>query len=500
MGMRVFKLVWWSMLIASVTFGASGTVSRAPRTAASTNLPLSEYLNEVKSKNYFYQGAQQKREGAAKRQSEADLATSPYFFASGYARNDGKLPALPLFTYEQVESQNYAFGFTQATSFGLQAKLAYEIDFTRYVNSSLEPTARAQGIPLTFYDARPVLELSQPLWQNGFGGNIQAMQEMVREQSKAEHFAAEAEGSTLLVQAEAAYWRLAVAQEVVAIQEAALKQAQAIFNYVADKGKMNLGDKADTLQAKALFEMRKLELKSAQDEARLALRTFNSFRNAAAAGDDLALEPIPWDKIETRKAPELSPMRADVKASEAQSKAAAANARLQEEKDKPTLDLVGSLALNGRNKELGKAFSSSYKDDRPTYAVGVRFSMPLEFGALTEAREGAVQMQKASELQYRQKLEDQKVNWEDLVTRIQDSQERLKLAKEIEEAQKTKLDYERTRLRQGRTTTYQVLMFEQDFLQAELGRTRSVAELLNLFAQVRLYESASSSSASDGVK
>jgi len=45
----------------------------------------------------------------------------------------------------------------------------------------------------------------------------------------------------------------------------------------------------------------------------------------------------------------------------------------------------------------------------------------------------------------------------------------LDLAQKLENIQRMKLDAERNRLHQGRTVTYQVLLFEQDYLVAELN-------------------------------
>lgn len=457
----------------------------AKGSAAAEKMSLSGYLEQVKEKNHLYRSTQEKKEGAARKASEADLLTSPTFFSNATYRSDGKLPQLPLFTYDRLETHNFSLGVSQTTTFGLAAKLAYELDYLSYVNSSLQATAAAQGIPLTFYDARPVLELSQSLWQNGFGASTRAAGNLIRETSSSERYAAIAEADILLIEAEAAYWRLAFSREIVEIQKAALKHAQAIFDYVHQRDQRNLGDRADTLQAKALLQSRKLELKAAEDEAEIALNHFNTHRNTEGA---IELEAIDWDNLEQRRVPAAFTHRADVKAAEAHAKAVAANVTIQIEKYHPTLDLVGSLALNGRNAELGSALGNSYNSNRPTYAVGLRFALPLDISSLTTAREGALQMEKAAELAYRQKLAEQKTSFDELSTKIASAKERMRLVREIEDAQKTKLDYERVRLRQGRTTTYQILMFEQDFLQAELARTRTAAELLNLFAQMRLYE------------
>jgi hypothetical protein len=60
----------------------------------------------------------------------------------------------------------------------------------------------------------------------------------------------------------------------------------------------------------------------------------------------------------------------------------------------------------------------------------------------------------------------------------------------MEQVQADKLSYERKRLREGRTTTYQVLMFEQDHSQSQLLRLRTALEVVSLNAQMKLYSPA----------
>jgi outer membrane protein TolC len=57
----------------------------------------------------------------------------------------------------------------------------------------------------------------------------------------------------------------------------------------------------------------------------------------------------------------------------------------------------------------------------------------------------------------------------------------------MESAQRAKLENERVRLRQGRATTYQVLLFEQDYSQAQVSRVMTATELLSLKTQLKLY-------------
>ncbi len=65
--------------------------------------------------------------------------------------------------------------------------------------------------------------------------------------------------------------------------------------------------------------------------------------------------------------------------------------------------------------------------------------------------------------------------------------DRTALAKEIEKAQKSKLSNERARLKQGRTSTYQVLLFEQDYCASQINAINSAAQFYVLLAQKKLY-------------
>ena len=83
----------------------------------------------------------------------------------------------------------------------------------------------------------------------------------------------------------------------------------------------------------------------------------------------------------------------------------------------------------------------------------------------------------------------QEQDWIDITSLFRDAQTSLKLAVSMEKAQKAKLDNERIRLRQGRTTTYQILLFEQDYLVSEVARIRAANQIINLKSQIQLYSS-----------
>ena len=449
-------------------------------------LTLDSYLHEVKAKNQSVSGSIESSHGSKERREERHLAFAPTLFGTIQTAGDSKLQQIPIFTYQQLTNDVYQLGVSQLTHFGLQARFFYELDFTSFENAVL-PGAPPGAFPTSFYDARPVLELSESLWGNGFGRSANANSELIDAQSAANEKLSRWQARSLLSQAEAAYWRLLIAREMVRIEKRALEQAMQIHDYTARRARMHLGEKADELQSKAALELRRLELKSANDEERVASRNFNTMRNIRSDDVAEALTPLESKNLLEMQPIKRAAMRDDVQAAKEQTRATTAAATLTVEKDKPTLDVYGSFALNGRDLTVDGALGNSYTAQRPTKMIGLKLSVPLDLSAAESARHGAIRERDAAEMIYHQKVLDQEQTWDDLLRKLEEAKERLSLSEIIERAQDEKLVNERQRLKNGRTTTYQVLLFEQDFSQSELARLRSQSDVVTVLAEMKLF-------------
>ncbi len=446
---------------------------------------LQEYMAQVRKSSLVLQSSNAEQEAALLKSREADLIFSPELFANGQMASDEKQSSFPGLDYDRIKTQNYSLGIKQDFSFGLNAKLYYAYDVLAYENVTPGNTE------IKVYDARPVLELSIPLWQNVFGFQNRARADLLRQQSEAAKYAATAEKDGTLIQAEATYWRLAIARESVTIQEKALKQSESILAYVSKRAKMNLGEDADRLQAYALVEAKRFELKMAKNEERAASRAFNSLRQASLNTSIAELDVVPYDTLMTFTAPANRPGdRSDMKAAQAQLAISKLSAQMDREKNKPSLELFGSYAMNGRSQTDGSdAMEDSFGSSRTTNVVGVRFSMPLHVSAAYDAQSGAKLSEQAADLRIRQKQIEQDNEWNELVEMLQESIESLRLAKAIESAQQAKLLSERNRLKTGRTSTFQILQFEQEYSQSEFNRVKTAAQILALQTKLKLYSS-----------
>lgn len=452
---------------------------------SATAMSLDAYLDKVKQEGLGYKASSEQVEASALKGREADVTFTPRLLVNARLGHDGKEQFASAITYDRLRMQNYSLGVSQEFSFGLQTKLSYALDRTEVEGATLPA-----GMSNTFWTATPTLELTMPLWGNGFGRTARANRDQTRYSNQAEQYAAEAQLKATLVEAEAAYWRLAAAQEVVLVQTRAGKQAQSILDYVSRKAKMNLGENADVLQAKALVEATTYQLQLAHNQEKAARRNFNTYIHKNADESVPALDGINFAALDKVSIPATKPGdRYDVKAAEAQAYTAKASAALVGERNKPTLDVYGSYALNGQNAEMNEAIKAAGRTERDTAFVGVRMNIPLNLSAASDAKAGALKAEKVAQLNYEYKQFVQDQDWTNLTQQLGEAKENLRLTTNIVNAQKAKLENERSRLRQGRTTTYQVLLFEQDFSQSEVSRVQAASAILGLQSQIKLYQS-----------
>jgi len=474
-----------------IPFVVSSLLSSIHPASAADHLNLDGYLAAVKSGNSGIKGSMESKEAGELRSTEGKLLLAPTLYSNIQVVRDAKLPPSLLILFDSQVSQTYSLGVSQLTTFGLQAKLHYDLFYQYYVNPVATFTLPSGGslVPNAYAVASPVLELTQSLWSNGMGRATQATQEQVEAQALASSYNASYQTKVMLTQAEATYWRLALARQVVAVQKEALDRANKIYSWNAEKARLHLRDNADVLQAEALAKNRELDLLSARNEERAAARAFNTIRGVSNEEVKETLDEITSEMIAKLQTPKRATVRDDVKAAQQNVRGTIAGATLASEKDLPTLDVFGSLSMNGQTNTIATQISDTLGNsftNRPGQTLGIRLSMPIS-GVRSKVLEGWQKEHIAAEKTLDQKFFEQEQSWKDLVENLGDQRKQLDLASTLEQVQKAKLENERSRYKSGRTTTYQVLLFEQDFLYAELARIRNQAGVLNTIAQMKLF-------------
>jgi len=449
---------------------------------ADTTLSLDTYLEKVRGAHEGYRGSMKASEGALRQSVESGLPYALTVFASAVRSSDARPTVNPPFQGSKTLYDSLSLGVGKTLSFGLQAKVSYTLSYTELVGVS--PAFVPQ---FRFFDGRPQLELSQPLWRNGLGGELRAQAEAVEASLQAAAYGEAFKAKLVLLEAELAYWRLALARQSVEVQQQTLERARKISAWASRRVQTDLADRADLYQADAAVRLRELELQGAVDEQRSAALGFNAQLGTASDDVNDALQPFDGETLAKLVPPARLPQREDVLAAKEQARASTANADLLRERHRPSLDAYGTVALNGRDPAAGLTVGESFGTNHLHYVVGLRLTAPLD-GTIADAGRAAAELQKeAAEMTFRRRLFDQEREWGDLERKLAEARRRLELSAEMEAAQERKLTYEKQRHGRGRSTTYQVLLFEQDYASAQLARIRAQADVLRLIAQMKTF-------------
>lgn len=461
------------------------TLLALPFAASAQDLSLSSYVDQVKSQDDDYVAAQKQEQAETALAREGRILLSPNLFANASHTDDSK-PSL-LFDYDKQITTNYQLGFSQQTSFGVSGRLYYNWLDQQYRNMSFGGTP---PLTITGEQGSPTLELTIPIWRNLFGRETMGNIDQNDAGTAARKFTDSFKLKTTLQSAESAYWALSLARETVKVQKDALERAVQLNKWNSTKADSGLADRADVLQTQAAVEGRRLDLKSAQDDEQNAARAFNSLRGRDSSAVDEKLAPMSTDRLSGLAIPARAELRDDTRAALEQKRANVAGAQTSLEKYKPTLEIFGTAALNNATPtDTGNAFNNSWDTNKPTDTIGIRFNAPLDLGLINDAKQGWSAKLKASEIEYQRRLFDQEQQWNGLKDKFQQAKDRLTIYDQLEKTQKTKLEYERVRRQRGRTTTQQVLLFEQDYEQAQLGRIKTMSDILQLLAQMKTYGS-----------
>jgi outer membrane protein TolC len=393
---------------------------------------------------------------------------------------DSRQTNAPQFQGTKTNYDSYQLGISKLTSFGLKASLSYNVGYTNIIGATILPVT-------SFYDAKPLLEFTQSLWRNGFGGETVAQVDLVNAQVLATGYGESFKARGIVSEAEMAYWQLSLARARVVVQEQTLERAKKILDWAKRRVNNDLADKADLLQAEAAYEQRTLDLQQAEDDEESAARKFNSMMEIDSDEVTVQVEKLDPAKVQALGIPKRAEMRDDVKAAQQMERVAVANTELVRQRISPSLDIIGSVALNARNANLNSGFSESFSTRHPLTQIGVKFNVPLDFGLVSEARQSALVERQGATLSYQRKLFEQEREWKDTTRKFAQAKKRLELAHSIEDLQHEKITHEKSRLDRGRTTTYQVILMEQDYSLARLAKLMATTEVLSIYSRLKTF-------------
>lgn len=450
---------------------------------AASVLTLESYLNQVKEQNPEARSIQEQVSRAELRLDEAEIPLSSEFYTS-YNWFDDKNEPTSSFMGNRVQQSGYRVGVRDQTRFGLSTDV-----FFLNQHSKLYGVNTAFGILDDYYDTKAGVELKQSLWRNGFGETTRATMSMQRSLSRMELLKRQLEMKNLLLKSENAYWTLVSLNQIVKLQEENVARAKTLRDWMAKRVNMRLVDDVEGLQARAAYEMRDLELQTSLDERATVAREFNTLRGVASDEVEKLAELPPADiLLKTSRDQKQRMSREDFKILYEQAEASLQETRGAQSQIAPQLDLTASIHTNGLDRQESRSQEEIRNLQHPTWAVGVIFSVPLDYSLIGNMRKSYKAAKRASESAKQHATFTEERAWHDLNSQKTEAQRRFERALSLEKVQTDLVKRERQRLMNGRTTTFQAITFEQNLAEAQVQKLRSQLALLQIHNVLKTWE------------
>jgi outer membrane protein TolC len=462
-------------------------MKRIPLWLMCTSLPLQglsleDYLMAVKAKHKGFQSSTKEETASQEKTKELELIFKPRISASILGGTEGKEPANPKAQGDKTRYSKGEIGLSQMTSYGLKWSVGYGLESTSIIGSNpiQLPTPR-------YYQAVPTGEVSLDLYRNRQGRETTLLQDQLKSRLKTATLLEQLKQKQILFEAESTYWALAVAQRKVDIYTQTVEQAKKLKSWVESRWTMSLVDRGDLLAIQTALKSRELELHSAGlEEVDLRARLNLLIEAPAQEAQTLALPEL--TQLAALEVPKRSPRKLDLLILEEQKRTNQLERSKKDEEVVPSLELFGKVSLNGKDKQLPKSLKESLWIDHPSAVIGIRWSMILG-GDIIEQQKFAASLSKEGDIMAleRRSLESQE-ELKELTRQFEDIKKTITLAQELTLALKEKVTYERKLHLSGRSTTFQVLSFEQEYLLSQSNLAGSLGRLMTLSAKIKLFE------------
>ncbi len=446
-------------------------------------LSLQDYIKQVANQNQSYKASDSLIKSYDLRSGEASLDFMTYLVGN-ISYSDSRLT--PESPFSPVDTINWGgnLGVQTKLRTGTLLDLEYNSNYTSLTGAG----SFASAYPPPFYYNNPTLSITQPLWKDFMANLSKSMESSMLADFRSKSLIQKYQQQQISFNAETAYWQMALYKEILDFDRAAVARTEKILSWNKKRVAMNISDRSDLLQAQASMKLKELVLQTDLENQRQVSNQFNSLRNVS--GDQVLENLSPIDVVTEKKLLQeikRTGDRFDLQANIQNEEREKFNSDAAVEKVKPDISLYGNIQTSGLNTNYSNATSGALGINNPLYAIGVKLKVPLDFGLASQINEGNRAAQTAASYTVSRSKFELDQDWNNLQKRFKDVSVRYGMFKELVALQKEKLEHERLRFTQGRTTSFQVLQFEDDYSNAQLSRLRIENDAIVIIAQARLY-------------
>jgi len=368
---------------------------------------------------------------------------------------------------------NYDLGLSKKFTIGTDVELDFtnERDWTDSAFATINPA----------WDSEIRLTVTQPLAKNRVGlidrGEIEITElDILNTDSSVLD---RIEGAIASVQK--SYWALVLAYKRLDIRKDMLEKAQYLFEVNKNKLKTGLVEETDLLASQANLEQRRADLLVSENEVETAIQDLKLKMN-----DTLTSRIIPTEEFlldEKKLSLSVSMNRAikhrrDYQRVKNDIEAKNIKTKIESNAKWPEIDLEGSFAINGVDKEFANALDRMSETNN-RYYWGIKFTFPFENREATSQYKKAT-FEKAKALVDLHRIE--RIIFTEIDKEVRNcnlNQNRVRKYLEVERLQGLKLEEEEKKFQYGRSDSDTVIRFQQHLFDARMQKLNAIVDYQN---------------------
>jgi outer membrane protein TolC len=406
------------------------------------------------------------------------------FVSTGGGTLGATNPADPILTSPRIfEQRNHVGKLALTNKFATGTQV--ELGTTFRV---LDNTLNRQSPPSLYnpeFESFTGVTITQPLLKDfGLGANLGEIR-IAKCNAKIADLEWRAQTATTVAEVMKRYYDLVFTQQNVRVQQEAVELAEKLLEDTQKRSKEGVAAGNDVLVAEAGVYQRKEDLLAAQVQN---IERQNALQMLFRHSDDIIsnstrvetidslLDAVPGTNRPTLMATALEKRWEVLQADEAVNMRGH-QTKLAGNQSLPRFDLVGSGGFHGLSNGTESTYSRAFDRQGPEWTAGAQFSMPLSWSHMRAPKRMAEGQEQQAKVQAEKVRLQVALEIDTVLARLRADEQRLVAARKSESAARQSVDGELKRLKEGVSTSFQVLQLQREYAQT---RSRVFAVMTDL--------------------